>query len=203
MGIFDWLFGRSQEVKIARAAKYGKRATGMKNENPDAAIQALQKAEKLQRQADMHPYTILQTRLRMATAMYGAGEFERAEEFLLRELDTTKRMPLEKKADTPADFYRNLCCKAIYAKLRTCYERAKRFDKALPFAVAEAYAGYENRTHDMYADNPQPDYKAVARCLAKLGRPDLMPAIQAAFAKYAQKPDSTKCWRLIDDISGM
>jgi len=195
MGILTWLFGGDP---AARAAKLEKRATAVKKEKPDEAMAALRQAEALQKQAGAHLYTQLQTRLRMATVMYENGKFDDAERFLLLELETARRLQLEKRADGPADFDRNLYCKAIYTKLRTCYELAKRFDKALVFAMAQVYAEYENSLHiDL---ERQPDFKPVLRCLKKLGREDDMERLQAVFGKYARKPDSTKCWRMIDEI---
>lgn len=226
MGFLAWLFGGGDPT--AKAAKLEKRATAVKKEKPDEAIELLHQAEAILKKAGFGTSGI---RLRIATVLYEAKRFDEAEALLLEEYRAARKWVIGKRefdaadakyherirdtkrlygkiadhernrnGDECADFYRNLHCKDIYAKLRTCYERAKRFDKALPFAMAEAYAGYENRCHDMYADDPQPDYKAVLRCLKKLGREDDMERLQAVFGKYAREPDSTKCWRMIDEI---
>jgi hypothetical protein len=107
-----------------------------------------------------------------------------------------------KKCDNEfPDWERNLYCKRIYSKLRIFYERTKQYEKAVPFALAEAYAEYENRIHgfSMYGDPISPDFKAVLRCLKRCKREDAMPSLEKIFMQYAASPDSSMCWRMLDE----
>ena len=120
---------------------------------------------------------------------------------ITREFDSKlKDYERKRNIDENPDFERNLYCKEIYSKLRVFYEKFERFDKALPFAMAEAYPKFENQTHDMCEDDPKPDFKQVLRCLKKLKRETEMQDLEEIFWKYAKKPDSTLCWRMIDEL---
>lgn len=226
MGIFAWLFGGGDPT--AMAAKLEKRATAVKKEKPDEAIELLRQAEAILKKADFDTSSI---RFRIATVLYEAKRFGEAEALLLDEYRTARKWVIGKREFDAAnekysdrirltklsngklqkweikrdnnenpDFERNLYCKKIYTKLRTCYEKWKQFEKAIPFAMAEAYAEYENQCHNMFNDDPQPDFKAVSKCLAKIEKPEMMSDLYAVFAKYSKNPDSTKCWQMIDEI---
>ena len=108
----------------------------------------------------------------------------------------------KRNLDENADFNRNLYCKEIYEKIRIFYERVmKNYVSAIPFAMAEAYSKYENATHNMYCDEPEADFKAVLRCLKKVGMEKEMQSLEEVFWKYAASPDSTKCWSMINEVS--
>ena len=147
----------------------------------------------------MHPKVILDTRLRMATTMYENGRFDEAEKFLLAELAAARRMKSKATTTPHPDFERNLYCLAIYSKLRTIYTKMRRHDQALVFALAEAYAKYENSTHNEYCDAPAPDFSAVDKILHKLGRDaDSQQWRDFLLGYAAPEPTCEGCWAMID-----
>ena len=109
---------------------------------------------------------------------------------------------LKKELNEFPDFERNLYCKTIYKKMRVFYERTKQYEKAVPVALGEVYAEYENHIHvfSKYGDPISPDFKPVLRCLKKLGRETDMQRIEMIFSNYMTEPDSTNCWRMIDEV---
>ena len=97
------------------------------------------------------------------------------------------------------DFERNLYCLAIYAKLKTLYTKMRRHDQALVFALAEAYAKYENATHNECRDDPAPDFTAVDKILHKLGRDaDSQQWRDFLLGYAAPEPTCEGCWAMID-----
>lgn len=217
--VFFWV-----NHKKTKDQKLLKQASELKATNPDEAIRLLEKAHEIQVKQGTSG---LETRLRIATVLYENRRFDEAEKVLTDEYLKARKWvigkdeiaeserrykerlrmgisaPYEKKregAENP-DFWRNLYCKSIYSKLRVCYEKQKKYAAALPYALAEAYAVYENRTHNIYCDAPQADFKAVIHCLKKLEMENDMPKIENVFSKYAKNPDSEKCWRMIDEVS--
>ena len=113
-----------------------------------------------------------------------------------------KDYELKKSGDEFPDWGRNLYCKSIYSKFRIFYERIKQYEKAVPFAMAEAYAEYENHVHgfSMYGDPISPEFKAVLRCLKRCNREAEMPELEKKFWRYAEKPDSAMCWQMLDEL---
>ena len=232
MSFLNVLFGSTPDAKIQKARSLEARATELKNNKPDEAVNLLEKVEKLQKDAGCQPITMLQTRLRVATILYENEQYKRAEDMLLEEYENAKKWEIGKKEskvsdlkykqrlhlsskegkiqkyeqkrnlDENADFNRNLYCKEIYEKIRIFYERVmKNYVSAIPFAMAEAYSKYENATHNMYCDEPEADFKAVLRCLKKVGMEKEMQSLEEVFWKYAASPDSTKCWSMINEVS--
>lgn len=100
------------------------------------------------------------------------------------------------------DFERNLYCSAIYTKLRIFYTKAHRQALALTFAMAEAYARYENSTHNAYCDNSAPDFTTVEKLLRQLKSEEYIPQWEAFLLEYATpEPNCERCWAMIDAIT--
>lgn len=115
--------------------------------------------------------------------------------------EEVKDYEIQKELAEFPDFSRNIYCKNIYSKLRIFYERNKQYEKAVPWAMAEAYAKYENHYHGFskFGDPIIPDFKPVLRCLKKCKREAEMPELEKIFWQYADPPDSERCWRMIDE----
>ena len=100
------------------------------------------------------------------------------------------------------DFERNIYCLAVYSKLRIFYTKARRPDQALIFALAEAYAKYENSTHNEYCDNPAPDFTTVEKLLRQLKSEEDIPQWRAFLLEYtAPEPTCEGCWAMIDAVT--
>lgn len=99
-----------------------------------------------------------------------------------------------------ADFERNLYCKAIYTKFRILYEKQKKWDRALIYSMAEAYAQYENLVHNVVVDSPTPDFKAVKRILKKANSEEIFDGLNDIFNLYTKSLDSEQCWKMIAEL---
>lgn len=192
------------------------KANELKEEQPEKAIKLLKKTEKVMKRADFKPVSLLGVRLQIAVILYEHGRTEEAETMLLAEYSRAKKWKIGRKEEREAkrqrelykmekypgnfpDWERNLYCKAIYGRLRSFYEQTKQYEKAVPWALAEVYAHYENQLQVSWKDNISPDFKPVLRCLKKCKREAEMPDLEKIFWEYAKNPDCSMCWRMIDE----
>lgn len=205
-----------------------KLATKLKKSSPDEAISALKQAEDIGRAHNLHPTGLLMLRLRMATILYEAERFYEAEAMLYAEFVVAKTIRLtnetKRRADSryrqridclvnpkphelrrdgveSPDFERNLYCLYIYEKMRICYNRQGDNLQAAVWACAEAYARYENETHNCDIDNPEPKLDKVEKLLAKAKRPELQGIAISCMEKYASEPVCEKCWQMTEELS--
>lgn len=144
--------------------------------------------------------------LSSATTAAADQHYRERMSFLQSEQEFTGKAPkdweLRRSLSEWPDFERNIYCLAIYSKLRIFYTKARRPDRAFVFAMAEAYAGYENSTHNEYCDNPAPDFTTVEKLLRQLRSEENIPQWKAFLLEYTKpEPTCERCWEMIDAIT--
>ncbi len=126
-------------------------------------------------------------------------------EYVMREYQRTGEAPkpfeLKRNVGEWPDFERNLYCLRIYEKIQVCFSKMKDFRNAAVWACAEAYAKYENATHNNCLDNQSLKLDKVEKYLVKAGCAELLPRFKAIIDKYTDEPICEKCWAMIEELS--